>query len=176
MSSHRTKDRDDWYEHRFADRPPCALKPIAKSQLYRPGASDPGIPAPGPNAVVLLATFRGLGGGARRRRDWPSPLAGFLAPVAAVLPAVAARGDQPAPDLNPGLFARRRVEGRWLELSLLGARFGCYLAVLFWLLPLGMAFAFLGVQLAVFGLYMGASFAPNRVGGRSSRAMPSWTS
>jgi fatty acid desaturase len=63
-----------------------------------------------------------------------------------------------------GLFARRRVEGRWLELSVLGARFGCYLAVLFWLLPLGMAFAFLGVQLAVFGLYMGASFAPNHVG------------
>ena len=27
--------------------------------------------------------------------------------------------------------------------------------------PLGMAFAFLGVQLAVFGVYMGASFAPN---------------
>ena len=35
---------------------------------------------------------------------------------------------------------------------------------MFWLLPLGMAFAFLGVQLAVFGLYMGASFAPNHVG------------
>jgi fatty acid desaturase len=36
--------------------------------------------------------------------------------------------------------------------------------VLFWLLPLGMAFAFLGVQLAVFGIYMGASFAPNHIG------------
>jgi hypothetical protein len=31
-------------------------------------------------------------------------------------------------------------------------------------MPLGMAFAFLGVQLAVFGLYMGASLAPNHVG------------
>jgi hypothetical protein len=31
-------------------------------------------------------------------------------------------------------------------------------------MPLGLAFAFLGVQLAVFGLYMGASFAPNHVG------------
>ena len=31
-------------------------------------------------------------------------------------------------------------------------------------LPLGMAFAFLGVQLAVFGVYMGASFAPNHKG------------
>ena len=62
------------------------------------------------------------------------------------------------------LFGPRRVEGRWLELTLLGARFAVYLAVLFWLLPLGMAFAFLGVQLAVFGLYMGSSFAPNHVG------------
>src|SRR5690606_28993430 len=31
-------------------------------------------------------------------------------------------------------------------------------------LPVGMAFAFLGVQLAVFGVYMGASFAPNHKG------------
>ena len=63
-----------------------------------------------------------------------------------------------------GLFGPRKVEGRWLELTLLGARFAVYLAVLFWLLPVGMAFAFLGVQLAVFGVYMGASFAPNHVG------------
>jgi fatty acid desaturase len=63
-----------------------------------------------------------------------------------------------------GLFDRRKVEDRWLELGLLGTRFACYLAIVFWLLPLGMAFAFLGVQLAVFGLYMGSSFAPNHVG------------
>jgi hypothetical protein len=30
--------------------------------------------------------------------------------------------------------------------------------------PRGKAVAFLGVQLAVFGLYMGASFAPNHIG------------
>ena len=35
---------------------------------------------------------------------------------------------------------------------------------LFLILPVGMAFAFLGVQLAVFGVYMGASFAPNHKG------------
>ena len=62
------------------------------------------------------------------------------------------------------LFNRRRPEGRGLELSLIGARFAVYLTLVFWLLPLGMAFAFLGVQLAVFGLYMGAAFAPNHVG------------
>ncbi len=63
-----------------------------------------------------------------------------------------------------GLFGRGRVPGRALELALIGVRFGAYLGVLFWLLPIGMAFAFLGVQLAVFGVYMGASFAPNHIG------------
>lgn len=62
------------------------------------------------------------------------------------------------------LFSRRPVEGRRLELWSIGIRLVAYLAVLFWFLPLGMAFAFLGVQLAVFGLYMGASFAPNHIG------------
>ncbi len=63
-----------------------------------------------------------------------------------------------------GLFRRGKVEGRWTELGLLGARFAVYLTLVFWLLPLGMAFAFIGVQLAVFGLYMGAAFAPNHIG------------
>jgi fatty acid desaturase len=36
--------------------------------------------------------------------------------------------------------------------------------VVLWWLPPGMAAAFLGVQLAVFGVYMGASFAPNHKG------------
>jgi fatty acid desaturase len=62
------------------------------------------------------------------------------------------------------LFLPGKLEGRWVELALLGARFGAYLGVLFWFLPPGMATAFLGVQLAVFGVYMGASFAPNHKG------------
>jgi len=65
-----------------------------------------------------------------------------------------------------GLLGRRPVEGRWLELGLLTFRFGAYLTLVFWLLPLGMAFAFIGVQLAVFGVYMGATFAPNHIGMR----------
>jgi fatty acid desaturase len=63
-----------------------------------------------------------------------------------------------------GLLTRRPVVGRSLELVLLGVRLGGFAGVVFWLLPLGVAFAFLGVELAVFGLYMGASFAPNHVG------------
>ncbi len=55
-------------------------------------------------------------------------------------------------------------EGRVLEGTLLVARFAIYLTVAFWFLPFGMACAFLGVQLAVFGVMMGASFAPNHKG------------
>ena len=39
-----------------------------------------------------------------------------------------------------------------------------YLAPVFLVLPPGMAAAFIGVQLAVFGLYMGSAFAPNHKG------------
>lgn len=62
------------------------------------------------------------------------------------------------------LSSRERIEGRWIEIGLLAARFTALLLPVFLFLPLGMAFAFLGVQLAVFGVYMGASFAPNHKG------------
>ena len=62
------------------------------------------------------------------------------------------------------LLRRGPVDGRILELSTIVLRLGLYVGVIFWVLPVGMAFAFLGVQLAVFGFYMGASFAPNHVG------------
>lgn len=62
------------------------------------------------------------------------------------------------------LLRRGPVDGRVLELSTILLRLGLYVGVIFWVLPVGMAFAFLGVQLAVFGFYMGASFAPNHVG------------
>jgi fatty acid desaturase len=62
------------------------------------------------------------------------------------------------------LTSRGEVKGRWIELSLIALRFALYLTPLFLFLPVGMAFAFLGVQLAVFGVYMGASFAPNHKG------------
>jgi fatty acid desaturase len=62
------------------------------------------------------------------------------------------------------LFTREPVKGRWIELSTMAVRFVVFFGAIFWLLPLGMAFAFVGVQLAVFGVYMGASFAPNHKG------------
>jgi fatty acid desaturase len=52
---------------------------------------------------------------------------------------------------------------RW-EAVLITAHIVIYLAVVFWLLPVGMAFAFIAVHQALFGFYMGASFAPNHKG------------
>ncbi|GAA5149510.1 acyl-CoA desaturase [Microbacterium pseudoresistens] len=62
------------------------------------------------------------------------------------------------------LSGRTAVKGRWPELAMITARFALVLTPVFLLLPLGMAFAFVGVMLAVFGVYMGASFAPNHKG------------
>lgn len=62
------------------------------------------------------------------------------------------------------LFSRNAVKGRWTELTLIVLRFALLLVPLFLLLPLGMAFAFFGVMVAVFGVYMGATFAPNHKG------------
>ncbi|WP_082485015.1 fatty acid desaturase family protein [Microbacterium sp. Leaf151] len=62
------------------------------------------------------------------------------------------------------LSSREEIKGRWQELGLLALRHALVITPVFVFLPLGMAFAFLGVQLAVFGVYMGASFAPNHKG------------
>lgn len=62
------------------------------------------------------------------------------------------------------LVTVRPTKDRIFELGLIFGRFALYLAAVFWFLPVGMAFAFVGVQLAIFGLYMGSSFAVNHKG------------
>jgi len=62
------------------------------------------------------------------------------------------------------LFRDAKGRTKWLELTWIVVHFALYLVPLFLFLPLGMAFAFVGVQMAVFGVYMGASFAPNHKG------------
>ncbi len=62
------------------------------------------------------------------------------------------------------LLTEKKVKGRWIELGIIALRFAILLTPIFLFLPLGMAFAFVGVQMAVFGVYMGASFAPNHKG------------
>lgn len=59
---------------------------------------------------------------------------------------------------------RADLRTRMLELATIIVRLAVYLGLVLWALPLGLAAAFLGVQLAVFGVYMGASFAPNHKG------------
>ena len=62
------------------------------------------------------------------------------------------------------VFGRGKVDRRWVEISMIVSRLAAYFTVVFLMLPVGMAFAFIGVQMAVFGVYMGASFAPNHKG------------
>jgi fatty acid desaturase len=58
-----------------------------------------------------------------------------------------------------GSIKRRRLEG-----ALVATRLGGYLVVLFLLLPPGKALAFACLQTAVFGVLLGAAFAPNHKG------------
>jgi len=62
------------------------------------------------------------------------------------------------------LCSRGPVKRRRIELSLLTLRWGGYLTALFLILSPGIAVAFLAVQLAVFGVYMGCTFAPSHKG------------
>ncbi|RZI94731.1 MAG: acyl-CoA desaturase [Microbacterium sp.] len=62
------------------------------------------------------------------------------------------------------VLTRQRLERRWVEISLLVVRLGGFTTVVFLVLSPGIAFAFLGVQLGLFGFYMGVSFAPNHKG------------
>ncbi|MDO9379686.1 MAG: acyl-CoA desaturase [Nocardioidaceae bacterium] len=62
------------------------------------------------------------------------------------------------------LLRRRDVAHRRLELGLLAVRLGGYVALLLVVLPVGKAAAFVAVQMAVFGVGLGMSFAPNHKG------------
>jgi len=88
----------------------------------------------------------------------------YQVPSLPILPAAAARRAQLACQSIRSLGSRTPVKGRWIELGMLAARFMIYFGLIFWLLPFGMAWAFIGVQLDVFGLYMGATFSPNHKG------------
>ena len=62
------------------------------------------------------------------------------------------------------LFTGARVKNRRREIITISMRLALYIAAIYIFLPIGIASAFIGVQLAVFGVYMGASFAPNHKG------------
>jgi fatty acid desaturase len=62
------------------------------------------------------------------------------------------------------IISRDKIQRRWVEISFLTLRLAGFAALVFLVLPPEKAVAFLAVQLAVFGLYMGSAFAPNHVG------------
>jgi fatty acid desaturase len=62
------------------------------------------------------------------------------------------------------ILSRGKIQRRWVEISLMTCRLAGFAALVFLVLPPEKAVAFLAVQLGVFGLYMGCSFAPNHVG------------
>ncbi|GAA3612917.1 fatty acid desaturase family protein [Microlunatus ginsengisoli] len=62
------------------------------------------------------------------------------------------------------VLSKDKIARRWVELTFLTIRLGGLVALVFLVLPPGKAVAVLAVQLAVFGFYMGFSFAPNHIG------------
>jgi fatty acid desaturase len=62
------------------------------------------------------------------------------------------------------LASREPIARRWVELSFMTARLGGYLALVFLVLSPDKALVFLAIQIGLFGMYMGASFAPNHKG------------
>ncbi len=63
------------------------------------------------------------------------------------------------------LLTRRSSTRRvWVERAFVGIRLLGYVGALFAFLPPGKAAAFLGIQVGLFGLFLGGSFAPNHIG------------
>ena len=59
---------------------------------------------------------------------------------------------------------QRSPKDRWLEATLLTVHLVGYLVLVFDSMPVGMGLAFIAVHQALFGLYLGSSFAPNHKG------------
>ncbi|QIG39476.1 acyl-CoA desaturase [Microbacterium sp. 4R-513] len=62
------------------------------------------------------------------------------------------------------VFSREPLRRRPVEIAFLTIRIVGYLLLVFLVLSPGIAFAFLGIQLGLFGVYMGMAFAPNHKG------------
>jgi fatty acid desaturase len=62
------------------------------------------------------------------------------------------------------VFSREPLRRRPVEIAFLAIRIVGYVVLVFLVLSPGIAFAFLGVQLGLFGVYMGMVFAPNHKG------------
>jgi len=114
-----------------------------------------------PDIVTGVLVFQTLDGPVRRTglRGWLTARQGWL-----FFPLLLLEGLNLHVSGVKTIFGRGPVKRRPVEIVFITVRLGGYLALVFWLLPPLMALAFLAVQLAVFGLYMGAVFAPNHKG------------
>ena len=115
-----------------------------------------------PDVQTGVLVFHNEGEGARARtgfRAWFAARQGWL-----FFPLLLLEGLNLHVSGVKTIFGRGPVKRRPIEITFITLRLGGYLALVFWALPVGMAFAFLGVQLGLFGLYMGAVFAPNHKG------------
>ena len=62
------------------------------------------------------------------------------------------------------LISARGQKHRWTELGFIALRLGIGLGLPILIMPIGIAAAFIGVQLAIFGVMLGGTFAPNHKG------------
>jgi fatty acid desaturase len=58
----------------------------------------------------------------------------------------------------------RPIKRRWLDILMIAVHWSTYLTLLLLWLPPGKAAAFVGVHMALFGLYLGGTFTPNHTG------------
>ncbi|MFL4476799.1 fatty acid desaturase family protein [Paeniglutamicibacter sp. ORCA_105] len=62
------------------------------------------------------------------------------------------------------LFTEPHVAFRFTEIALIATRHTAFLTLLFSVLPAGLAFGFVGIQVSVFGFLLGGAFALNHIG------------
>jgi fatty acid desaturase len=101
----------------------------------------------------------------RRRASWRGPLGWLMAHQGILFfPILLLEGLSLHASSVRRVFAREPLRRRSVEIAFLTLRIAGYVTLVFFVLSPGIAFAFLGVQLGVFGFYMGMAFAPNHKG------------
>jgi fatty acid desaturase len=110
-------------------------------------------------SAVLAFTPDDAAGRTRGLRGWFTRHQGWAFFPLLTLEGLALHGNSVAT-----LVRQRSMPHRRLEIGIIAVRLGAVVAAAFLLMSPGIAVAFLAVQLAVFGVLLGGSFAPNHKG------------